>query len=211
MSVVKMEGYEPNSFRYKEEKKAKERPKDLKIEKVVTGEVIRHKKKLLRRAAEALGLPEGRGTLDYLLKDIGIPMLKEMLYTFVVSGASMTLFNEVRDRTRFGSGYTPYSKGSRITVVGGSQNAPERPVRRAVASFDDVVLQTKAEAEDVLFRLSDLCENYGEATVSDLYACVGITAAYPLQNYGWKSLADARIVAVRDGWLLDLPKEQYLK
>src|SRR5690606_6792083 len=77
---------------------------------------------------------------------------------------------------------------------------------RATHDFDEIILASRGEAEMVLDQLSEAIENYDTATVSDLYALVGITGAFTDDKYGWTNLAEASVSSVRDGFLLNLPK-----
>lgn len=209
MNVVKMD-YPSNSNKAKSLQPAKpERPP---VEKVVKGKVIQKKKKLSKRLLEAFGVPESKGVAAYIFQDVMVPAVKEMIYAMIVGGASMSLFNEVRDRSRFGgrSGYRDYNGYSRITKVSSPGQRNDRQTYQAATAFDEIVLEQKADAEEVLERLVDLVDTYGQATVADLYDAVGVTKDYTSTRWGWRNLASARIIAVRDGWMIDLPKEEEL-
>ena len=49
------------------------------------------------------------------------------------------------------------------------------------------------------------------ATVRDLYEMVGIRAAHTDEKYGWVDIRDARVDRVRDGYVLDLPRPEFLR
>ena len=73
-----------------------------------------------------------------------------------------------------------------------------------------VILETRAEAEDVIARLDELVDLYGMASVADLYDLVGISGQYTDNKYGWTDVRNASHVRVRDGYLLKLPKARPL-
>ena len=72
--------------------------------------------------------------------------------------------------------------------------------------YDDIILDTRREAEEVLDRMQDLIDNYGMVSVADLYDLVGINGSYTDNKYGWTHLRSADVQHVREGYLLKLPK-----
>ena len=73
-------------------------------------------------------------------------------------------------------------------------------------NYDDIILQTRGEAEEVLSRMDEIIDTYGVVSVSDLYDLVGITGNYTDNKYGWTNIRNAKPIRVRDGYMLDLPK-----
>ena len=80
------------------------------------------------------------------------------------------------------------------------------PRNKSRHNFDDIILASRGEAEEVLSHLVDLVLDYGQATVADLHDIVGIPIEYTDNKYGWQSLSRAEVQRVRDGWLIVLPK-----
>lgn len=76
---------------------------------------------------------------------------------------------------------------------------------RARHDFDEIVLTSRAEAEDVIDRLFDLVGKYDTASVADLYELVGFDSAHTDYKWGWTDLRGAGVAKVREGYLLDLP------
>ena len=72
--------------------------------------------------------------------------------------------------------------------------------------YEDVILETRREAEEVLNRMEDLIDSYGVVSVADLYDLVGISGNYTDNKYGWMNLRSAGIERTRDGYMLLLPK-----
>ena len=81
---------------------------------------------------------------------------------------------------------------------------------RARHDFDEIILETRGEAEEVLSHLVDLTIDYQQATVADLYDLVGITSNFTDNKYGWTDLRSASVTRVRDGYLINLPRTQIL-
>lgn len=73
--------------------------------------------------------------------------------------------------------------------------------------MNDIVLDTREDAIEVLSELNTLIEDYGCATVAQLKDLVGITEKHTDHQWGWESLEGATHRRVRDGgYLLILPR-----
>jgi hypothetical protein len=82
---------------------------------------------------------------------------------------------------------------------------------RARHSFDEIVIQSRPEAEEVLDRLYDLISKYELARVSDLYSLTGFESSHTDYKWGWTELTGSGVSRVRSGgYLLDLPEPEPL-
>jgi hypothetical protein len=73
---------------------------------------------------------------------------------------------------------------------------------------EDYILSRRDEAELVLERLRDIVDKYQVASVLDLKELLGLESNPVDNKWGWPFLTDASVVAVRDGFILDLPPEE---
>jgi hypothetical protein len=204
--------YPSNSSRKREEQ-----PEPKKIERVTTGEVIRKKPSLGKRFMETFVGGDAKGVWSYVAYDVLIPAAKDMVSDAISQGIERMLFGEsVRGGSRSRRG-APQSN----TYVAYNRYAPQQAPRReeprrisrqgrASHNFDEIILSTRAEAEEVIDRLFDLVERYNQATVSDLYELVGVTGDFTDEKYGWTDLRGAAPTRVRNGYLLDLPRPELL-
>jgi hypothetical protein len=90
---------------------------------------------------------------------------------------------------------------------------PERVMSRqarARHNFDEIVLDDRAEAEEVIDRLFDLVSRYESASVADLYELVGLASSHTDHKWGWSDLHGAGVSRIRGGYLLDLPEPEPL-
>jgi hypothetical protein len=71
---------------------------------------------------------------------------------------------------------------------------------------DDIILDSRGEAEDVLSRMDELINVYGMVSVADLYDLVGITGNYTDNKYGWTNIRGVKVTPVREGYMLKMPK-----
>ena len=67
------------------------------------------------------------------------------------------------------------------------------------------------EARDVLARMDELIDTYGMVSVADLYDLVGISGNYTDNKYGWTNIKSARIVRVRDGYRIEMPRAMVIE
>lgn len=205
--------------RRKEEPPREEKP----IVKVTKGKVTIRKKPLGRRFAEAFGAQEGQGVIDYILYDIIVPATKNMLLDSISDGVEMALFGEVRGRRRRSSDNRSRYAYDRVSYRDdrdryrndrrdrrddryGRDHRDDIQERRSMRDYEDIVFNSKQDAEDVISSLVDMIDEYGQATVADLYDLAGITPEYTYGNYGWTNLSSATSVRDRDGYTLRLPR-----
>ena len=114
----------------------------------------------------------------------------------------MMLYGDKRGGSRGSSNYVSYRSYS-----DNSSRSSRRSVR-ASYDFDDVVFDTRGEADEVLASMDELMDRYGVVSVADMYDLCGMTCNYTDNKYGWKSLARADISRVRDGYMIKLPKAE---
>lgn len=178
---------------------------EKKVEKVITGNVVQKKKSLGQKMARTFLEDEGKNVASYLLYDVLIPAAKATISDLVSGGIEMLLFGTTKGRrvnNNLNKSYVSYSS---------YYQKPSQPVQQRVSynkarlNFDDIILETRGEAEEVLSHLIELVETYGMASVADLYELVGITGSFTDNKYGWTNLSTASISRVRDGYLLNLP------
>ena len=197
-----MNDYKPNSNRFKEEQK--EKTQEKKVEKVVTGKVITRKKSGLSKIAGEFISEDAKNIKSYVFGEVLIPAIKKAISDIVTDGIDMILYG----------GTKPGNKRSAVDRVS-YRNYYDRDNRSSVRSssasysgysYDDIVLSTRGEAEDVLLRMDELMETYGLVRVADLYDLVGVTGSYTDNKYGWTNIRNAEIVRVRDGYMIKMPR-----
>jgi len=70
----------------------------------------------------------------------------------------------------------------------------------------DIIFGTRKDAEDALEQLHTFIDDYDCASVNDLKELVGIAGSFKDNKYGWKKLIGIRIVRVKYGYVMRLPK-----
>ena len=199
-----MEEYKSNSHKSKDGQT--EKPPAKKVEKVVTGEVKSRKKSGIQKFAEALISEDAGNVRSYILTEALIPGAKKLISDIVKSGVDMILYGEAQHNNRNSNASKVsyrnyYDDGRNDRRAQGNSNRT-----RNGYSYDDIILSSRGEAEEVLSQMDDLIDEYGTVSVGDLYDLVGITGNYTDNKYGWKNIRNAEAVRIRDGYLLKLPK-----
>lgn len=190
-----------------------------KVKKVITGKVIKKKKSLGKRFMDTFISDDIQNVKTYIFNGVLIPAAKDIISDIVqgitdtIQGSiEVSLFGETRRKSssRYsrdrGRSYVSYDRMS-------SKDKDRRDDRRDIPqssrarhSFDDIILSTRTEADEVRSNLVDLIIDYGQATVADLYDLVGITGTFTDNKYGWDDLSSSSISRVREGYVLNLPK-----
>lgn len=193
--------YKPNSYAYKERQKNAQEEK--RVEKVARGNVKTKKKSDLYRLADVFIAEDVRSVKSYALMEIIIPAVKKALYDVICDSTGMILGEDKRDtHRRSNSSYVPYRSYS------DDRSRRRTDETRYNNNFDreDIVYESKGEAEAVLERMDACLDQYGVVKVADMYDAAGLTAPFTANRYGWTSLRNAETVRVRDGYIIKLPK-----
>lgn len=187
--------------------KSKEVDEKKKVEKVVKGKVKTKKKNGITKFADVFVSEDVSSVKSYIIGEVLIPAMKKALSDIVTNGIDMILYGE--------SGVTKRkSPGSRVSYTNYYDRRDRDRDRygyddrrvRAGYDFNDVILDSRGEAEDVLARMDELIDNYGIVSVADFYDLCGITGSYTDNKYGWTDIRSAQVVRVRDGYKIKLPR-----
>lgn len=197
-----MREYQPNSHKSKEEAAVTETNKERKVRKVVSGNV-KTKKNDKRKLANIFISDEAANVKSYVFMDVLVPAIKKAISDIVTDGIDMILYGESRDRKRKSSdkvSYRNYYDDRR----GDRRDSGYRSGSRF--DYDDLVFDTRGEAEAVHEEMLDVIDRYGFVTVADMYDMADLSAPYTSSKYGWTNIRTAEVVRVRNGYILKLPK-----
>ena len=205
--------------------KASETAATHKVEKIVEGSVVRRKKPLGKRFAETFIGGNAKAVLGYILFEVLVPAAKDTIADVVTQGIERTLYGDSPRSAsrRSGGGYRPgagrseYIAYNRYSSTNTGSRAREREEPRmsqrgrSQHDFDEIILDSMSEANEVLEQLFELISKFEQATVADLYDLTGIDSTHTDFKWGWKDLRGARATRVRNGYLLDLPQPEPLR
>lgn len=198
-----MDDFKPNSHRSKEEAKEVQMERK-KLDKVISG-TAKAKKNEIRKFTDVFISEDISNVKTYILMDVLVPAIKKAVSDIVTNGIDMILYG--------GNGRsTKKSEASKISYTRYYDQRDEghRRVDSSTStrySFDDIVVPTRGEAEEVISRMDELIESYGVVSVADFYDLVGINDTnYTNNKYGWTNITSAQPIRVSDGYKIKLPK-----
>lgn len=199
-----MEDFKPNSNKFKAEQ-ANASAERKSLEKVITGTAKTKKKNELRKFTDVFISEDIHNVKSYILMDVLVPAIKKAVSDIIVNGIDMLLYGgKGRDSRRSNASYVSYNKYSERRDDDRRYGDSTRTLTGY--SYDDIILPTMGEAQEVLARMDELIDTYGMVKVADLYDLVGLTGNYTDNKYGWTNIRNAEPVRVRDGYMLKLPK-----
>ena len=147
-----------------------------------------------------------------VMQDVIIPGIKEIIANTLTDTINMVLFGDTKrstssknNRTPYGSAYTNRTKrssSSKITVTG------ERRSRGRGYTCDDVIVESRGEAEEIIDSMFELMDTYdGVASVADLYDLAAMDTKHTDNNWGWDDLSGVSIKRLaRNEYLIKMPK-----
>lgn len=198
-----MEDYKPNSHLSKKE--PAEPVSEKKVEKVIQGKVKQKKRSGLQKIAGEVIQEDARNVKSYIFSEVLIPALKKTISDVIKNGIDMVLYGESR-----GSGKRSLP-GSKVSYRSFYDDDRDRhSYRDRVSSrydYDDVIFDSRGEAEEVLSSMYDILERYKVVSVADLFDLVGLQCKYTDNKYGWMDLRGSEVVRTFDGgYSIRLPK-----
>lgn len=212
----------PNSNKFKNElakagmtrKEAKEKGittiADIKKERGITSNVKVRKKSGVTKIKDVF-LPGDVDTVkDFIVKDVIVPSIIKAIDTIVTDGVHMMLYGESgrrdsrrgpADRVSYRD-YNGYSSRDR----GDNRRDYRSTVSRGTYQYDEIIFESRVEAENVLMGLDDILDQYGIVRVADYYELVQVSCDHTAMNYGWTDLRSANIIRTRGGFMIKLPR-----
>lgn len=184
-----------------------------KLERVVEGEVVYRKKSVTTRFKQAFLGGGDRSILEFVIQDVFIPGVKDMLFEGQQRAAEQFFYGESSVSRRVRSG-DPRRGPINYNARASRSRAPEPQVissrARARHDFGEVIIGSRPEAEAVLEQMFAALDTYDAVTVSDLYELLGQSSQFTDRNWGWTDLRGSDIRPIREGYLLILPPTESL-
>lgn len=195
-----MEDYKSNS-----DKSRQEQQSEKKVEAVITGKAKTRKKGEMQKFADVFIAEDANNVKSYILMEVIIPAVKKAISDIVTTGIDMILYGEAGRSRKNGAAskvsYRNYYERESGRTRAGSAG------RRSSFDYDDVIFDTRGDAEAVLDAMNDIISQYGTVSVSDFYDLARVpNDNYTMNRYGWTNIGGATAVRVRDGYILKLPR-----
>lgn len=208
--VIEMESLPSNSHASKERSSLDKAnslvpTKKKEVSRITKGRVKRKKAPLGQRVAATIIGEDAPNVGSYLLDDVLVPAFKDLISDMVTNGIQMLLFGNPT-----GSRSNRSRNSSRVSYSKYWEDEEDRTYRRRnkrrTQTVDDLIFDSRAEAEEILTYLVDMIDQYECVSVADLYDMAGLTSEYTDQKWGWYSVASGSVIRDRDGYTLRLPK-----
>lgn len=196
--------YKSNSHKSKDEAKvADSKPQ---VAKVTTGATKKKKKSEVSKFASTFLAEDVTNVKSYVIEEVLVPAAKKALADIVTNGIDMLLYGEVRSKNK--------DKGSKVSYSGyysrkdSRERDRESSRRRSRNGYDyeDIIFDTRGDAESVLDSMFELLDKYEVVSVGDFYDLAGISGNYIDNKFGWTSLRSADVRRTREGFTIELPR-----
>lgn len=191
-----MENYQSNSFKSKE---LEAKQPEKKLTKVANAKL--KKKSEIQKIAETFVAEDLNKVKNAVLMDVIVPAVKKVISDIVTNGIDMLLYGEVKNNKT-----TTTSKIGYNSMYNSQNQANAARVARSSYIYNDIILSSRGEAEEVLNQMNEIIGTYGVVSVADLCEIVGVTGEFTDNKYGWSDIRDAYVERSKDGYMLKLPR-----
>ena len=195
-----MEEYQNNSHAYKDQQKTEIIEKPKQIQKVASGKT--KKKGEMQKLIDAFIAED----LTSIKNDILIPAIKKTIDDMISEGIHRLLYPGDT------SGISRRTNASRVSYRSYYDRPEIRPAKdnraATVFDYDEIVFDTRGDAEAVLSQMEEIINHYQVCSVADLYDMANISnPPYTSVKYGWTSVRTATVVRARGGgYVIKLPR-----
>jgi hypothetical protein len=149
-----------------------------------------------------------------------VPAIRDTLHDAMQSGIERLIYggdHRTRSRSYSAPWANPNANGPRVDYTAASKptraSQPTGISRRGRArnDFGEILIPSGPEAHEVIDRMFEILQQYGQVSVGDLLALVGIRADHTDEKWGWTNLQGATAVRQRNGMFrLALPEPEEL-
>ena len=197
--------YTSNSVKGKPEQNAApvERKK---VDKVISG-TAKRKADPARKLTNLFAPGDMSSIKEYIIMDIVVPAVKKMVSEVVRNGVDMLMWGESGRGKSYSGSSDKVSYRNYYGSNDNNRNNNSSTRTRSVFDYDNIVIPTRQEAEEVIRQMDAIIEVYGTVSVADLYDLCGVTDHnYMNAKYGWMNIRTAEVVRVHNGYILKLPR-----
>ncbi len=193
--------YKPNLYKSRQQDPLFEK----KVKPAIAGKAKTKKKNEIQKLTDIFISEDIENVKDYIFMSVLVPAVKKAISDIVTKGVDMILYGESSQNK---TSPLPASKVSYWSHYGG-ENARRDRSNAALRGleYDDILFATRNDAEAVLNAMDDIIAQYRMVSVGDLYDLANIdNDNFTLDKYGWYDVRGCKAVAVRDGYVLRLPR-----
>lgn len=197
-----------------EKKAAPTEKKEKEIKKVVTGSAVEKKKSFGSKIKDVFVGADLKTSAMYIATNVLLPSLRNLVVDAVTEGTKRIVYGDDPSRRPIGglgSSRIQYNRPSTGLFASQQTGIFTQQGPLAVSrpqSVNDIILNTKEDAETALIELNQIINDYQVASVADFKGLVGVQSTFVENQWGWSTIDFFDIRQVRDGWLVILPKPQ---
>ena len=196
--------------------KSRQEPQKKEIVPVVGAGVAKRKTNMGKKFADTFFSESVKDVKKYVIEDVLMPSIKDTFLDIIFQGLSMLLTGDPgrgRGKSRLtsqSSGYKP-PKASYTSYYDEPEKTRRSYASRNTYSLEDLIVESKGDAERILDGMIDILGSYKVVTVGDLYMLAGLSTEPSDFNYGWTNLENASSKRVNGGYLIDLPRARDIR
>lgn len=217
-----MEDFPANSQRARQMYEAKQpqmREDEPRVERITTARTVPRKRGLGHKFKDTFVGGDARTAFEYMVLEVFVPSIQDAIIEAFQGGFERLVRGEGPRPARRGMvrgyggpGYVDY-RGQGGNAPTARRPQPPRTISRqsrARGLFDELIIASRPEAEEVLERMYDYMSRFGTVSVAHLYELTGVQSSHTDMKWGWAELRGSRVVPQRNGggYLLDLPEPQ---
>ena len=201
---MEIKEYKPNSHKSKLEAKQAEEKRE-KIAAVAKAKVVTKKKNKLLSSFIS---DDAVCIKDYIVDEFLIPLVQKTICDIFEEIPKTIFYGKSGRRRSSNSDRVSYTKYSSRRDRDRDYRDRDRDSYRRTDIFDstDIIFDSRGEAEKVLAVMDEIMQEYEIVRVADLYDLAGVSCDFPANDYGWTNIRNARVVHVRDGWVIEMPR-----
>lgn len=144
--------------------------------------------------------------IDYVVKDVVVPMAKEAILNAVNGGLAMIFYGDANQRrVSVSGGRRDYSNiSSRGNTVRNQQSSSSSK------DVSSIPIRSYSKALEIIESLKDNLKEYGQASVADFKDAAEVSSVFTDNDWGWKDITGAFITQNGDGYFnihLSKPKK----
>lgn len=202
--MIEIPDVKPNSNKYREQEKKESN--EHKITKVTKGSVKKNQSSSIRKFTKAFIPEDAKSIKEYVIEETpGLiqsflrRLIQNILDAYLpengkYSGSSGGL-RRSNSRTRYDS----ISSGSGSSIL-------KSRTTNSVYEYDEITFEFYEDAQNTLDGMYEWLSRCEKVSVFDLYDLAGYPTKATDRNYGWTDLRGAKIISVKEGWVIDLPR-----
>ena len=203
--MTEIPNIKPNSNKYRDQQTKED---EHRVGKVVHGTAKKKKTSGVSKFVQAFIPEDAKSIKDYIVEETP-GLIQSLLRRLLQNLLDSYLPENGKYYRNTGRGGLGSNSSIRYDTIKGGNASPLGVRSRntnTVYEYENVVFESYGDAQDVLDGLYDCLQRYEKVRVFDLYDLAEIPTNATDRNYGWTDLHGSKIISVKEGWMIDLPR-----